>query len=179
LTGRKIIVDSYGGMGRHGGGAFSGKDPSKVDRSAAYMGRYSPKTSWPPAWPRARRFSSPTRSAIPTRFRFASIPSDGVVSDEESSARLRSFSFNRPHHQALTCFGRLFEDTNYGHSARPIPRSRGKRRTKATPSKASEAQSPFAPAHLEKGAALVNGAALAVRARARSTRNQIPKSKLT
>jgi S-adenosylmethionine synthetase len=43
LTGRKIIVDSYGGMGRHGGGCFSGKDPSKVDRSAAYMGRYVAK----------------------------------------------------------------------------------------------------------------------------------------
>jgi S-adenosylmethionine synthetase len=43
LTGRKIIVDTYGGMGRHGGGAFSGKDPSKVDRSAAYMGRYIAK----------------------------------------------------------------------------------------------------------------------------------------
>ena len=43
LTGRKIIVDSYGGMARHGGGAFSGKDPSKVDRSAAYMGRYVAK----------------------------------------------------------------------------------------------------------------------------------------
>ncbi len=43
LTGRKIIVDSYGGMGRHGGGAFSGKDPSKVDRSAAYMARYVAK----------------------------------------------------------------------------------------------------------------------------------------
>ncbi len=43
LTGRKIIVDTYGGMGRHGGGAFSGKDPSKVDRSAAYMGRYAAK----------------------------------------------------------------------------------------------------------------------------------------
>lgn len=43
LTGRKIIVDSYGGMGRHGGGAFSGKDPSKVDRSAAYMARYMAK----------------------------------------------------------------------------------------------------------------------------------------
>ncbi len=43
LTGRKIIVDSYGGMGRHGGGAFSGKDPSKVDRSGAYMGRYVAK----------------------------------------------------------------------------------------------------------------------------------------
>ena len=43
LTGRKIIVDTYGGMGRHGGGAFSGKDPTKVDRSAAYMGRYIAK----------------------------------------------------------------------------------------------------------------------------------------
>ena len=43
LTGRKIIVDTYGGMGRHGGGCFSGKDPSKVDRSAAYMARYVAK----------------------------------------------------------------------------------------------------------------------------------------
>jgi S-adenosylmethionine synthetase len=43
LTGRKIIVDTYGGSGRHGGGAFSGKDPSKVDRSAAYMARYIAK----------------------------------------------------------------------------------------------------------------------------------------
>ena len=43
LTGRKIIVDTYGGMGRHGGGAFSGKDPTKVDRSAAYMARYAAK----------------------------------------------------------------------------------------------------------------------------------------
>ncbi|MEI6914390.1 MAG: methionine adenosyltransferase, partial [Armatimonadota bacterium] len=43
LTGRKIIVDTYGGMGRHGGGAFSGKDPTKVDRSAAYMMRYIAK----------------------------------------------------------------------------------------------------------------------------------------
>jgi S-adenosylmethionine synthetase len=43
LTGRKIIVDTYGGHGSHGGGAFSGKDPSKVDRSASYMGRYVAK----------------------------------------------------------------------------------------------------------------------------------------
>ncbi len=43
LTGRKIIVDTYGGMARHGGGCFSGKDPSKVDRSAAYAGRYVAK----------------------------------------------------------------------------------------------------------------------------------------
>ncbi len=51
LTGRKIIVDSYGGMARHGGGAFSGKDPSKVDRSAAYAARYVAKKH------RRRRFS--------------------------------------------------------------------------------------------------------------------------
>jgi len=44
LTGRKIIVDTYGGMARHGGGAFSGKDPTKVDRSAAYMARHVAKT---------------------------------------------------------------------------------------------------------------------------------------
>ncbi|HLC93111.1 MAG TPA: methionine adenosyltransferase domain-containing protein, partial [archaeon] len=43
LTGRKIIVDTYGGVGHHGGGSFSGKDPSKVDRSAAYFGRYVAK----------------------------------------------------------------------------------------------------------------------------------------
>ena len=48
LTGRKIIVDTYGGAARHGGGAFSGKDPSKVDRSAAYAARYVAKNcgSW-------------------------------------------------------------------------------------------------------------------------------------
>src|SRR5207237_4191232 len=45
LTGRKIIVDTYGGYGRHGGGAFSGKDPSKVDRSAAYMARHIAKNT--------------------------------------------------------------------------------------------------------------------------------------
>ena len=43
LSGRKIIVDTYGGMGRHGGGSFSGKDPTKVDRSGAYMARYVAK----------------------------------------------------------------------------------------------------------------------------------------
>ena len=45
LTGRKIIVDTYGGCARHGGGAFSGKDPTKVDRSAAYAARYTPRIS--------------------------------------------------------------------------------------------------------------------------------------
>jgi S-adenosylmethionine synthetase len=52
LTGRKIIVDTYGGMGRHGGGAFSGKDPSKVDRSAAYMCRWVAKHIVAAGWAR-------------------------------------------------------------------------------------------------------------------------------
>jgi S-adenosylmethionine synthetase len=50
LTGRKIIVDTYGGACPHGGGAFSGKDPTKVDRSAAYAARYVAKISWRQVW---------------------------------------------------------------------------------------------------------------------------------
>ena len=65
LTGRKIIVDTYGGMARHGGGAFSGKDPSKVDRSAAYAARYVAKISWPRASPSAARYKFPMRLAWP------------------------------------------------------------------------------------------------------------------
>ncbi len=63
LTGRKIIVDTYGGMGRHGGGAFSGKDPSKVDRSAAYAARWVAKhVVLPPAPPIAAKSKWPTPS---------------------------------------------------------------------------------------------------------------------
>ena len=53
LTGRKIIVDTYGGAAPHGGGAFSGKDPTKVDRSAAYAAATWPRTWSPPVWPSA------------------------------------------------------------------------------------------------------------------------------
>jgi len=63
VTGRKIIVDTYGGYAPHGGGAFSGKDPTKVDRSACYMARYIPRTSSRRASPRSARCSSRTRSA--------------------------------------------------------------------------------------------------------------------
>ena len=70
LTGRKIIVDTYGGMARHGGGAFSGKDPSKVDRSAAYAARYVAKNVVAAgARATAARSRSPTRSASPSRSR--------------------------------------------------------------------------------------------------------------
>jgi S-adenosylmethionine synthetase len=67
LTGRKIIVDTYGGYARHGGGAFSGKDPSKVDRSAAYAMRWVAKNVSRPASPSAARCRWRTRSARRTR----------------------------------------------------------------------------------------------------------------
>ncbi len=63
LTGRKIIVDTYGGFARHGGGAFSGKDPSKVDRSAAYAARYVAKNIVAAAWRSAVKFKCPMPSA--------------------------------------------------------------------------------------------------------------------
>jgi len=75
VTGRKIIVDTYGGMGRHGGGAFSGKDPTKVDRSAAYMARYVAKNVVAPAWPIAASCNWPTPSASRSRSASTSTPS--------------------------------------------------------------------------------------------------------
>ena len=69
LTGRKIIVDTYGGAAPHGGGAFSGKDPTKVDRSAAYVARYLAKNIVAAGLARAARSSSPMRSASPSRCR--------------------------------------------------------------------------------------------------------------
>jgi S-adenosylmethionine synthetase len=69
LTGRKIIVDTYGGMARHGGGAFSGKDPSKVDRSAAYAARWVAKNLVAAGLADRSRCRSPTRSASRTRCR--------------------------------------------------------------------------------------------------------------
>lgn len=64
LTGRKIIVDTYGGTGRHGGGAFSGKDCTKVDRSAAYAARYVAKILLQQVLQINVRFSFPTRSVL-------------------------------------------------------------------------------------------------------------------
>lgn len=69
LTGRKIIVDTYGGAAPHGGGAFSGKDPTKVDRSAAYAARYLARTWSRRAWPRNAPSSSAMRSGWPSRCR--------------------------------------------------------------------------------------------------------------
>ena len=75
LTGRKIIVDTYGGMARHGGGAFSGKDPSKVDRSAAHAARWVAKNVVASGARPAARSRSPTPSAVATPCRSWSRPS--------------------------------------------------------------------------------------------------------
>src|SRR3954466_5920797 len=119
LTGRKIIVDSYGGMGRHGGGAFSGKDPSKVDRSAAYMGRYVAKNI----------VSSGFATRAEIQFAYAighpdpvSVCVDtfgtGQVSDEKIAEAVQQvFSFKPAHIvKQLNLLRPIYsKTTNYGH----------------------------------------------------------------
>ena len=98
LTGRKIIVDTYGGAAPHGGGAFSGKDPTKVDRSAAYAARYLAKNVVAAGSRRSLHASSfPTRSASPSRCRSMSIPTARAKSRKKSSRQpsSRSCAFPR------------------------------------------------------------------------------------
>ncbi|MHC1768567.1 MAG: methionine adenosyltransferase [Verrucomicrobiia bacterium] len=119
LTGRKIIVDSYGGMGRHGGGAFSGKDPSKVDRSAAYMGRYVAKnivasglaTRAEIQFAYAIGYPKPVSVSVET---FGT----GLVSDEEITAAVEEvFSFKPADIiKHLNLLRPIYsKTTNYGH----------------------------------------------------------------
>ncbi|MHB8521976.1 MAG: methionine adenosyltransferase [Limisphaerales bacterium] len=119
LTGRKIIVDSYGGMGRHGGGAFSGKDPSKVDRSAAYMGRYVAKnvvaaglaTRCEIQFAYAIGYPDPVSVAVDT---FGT----GKVSDEKITAAVQAvFSFKPAAIiKQLNLLRPIYsKTTNYGH----------------------------------------------------------------
>ena len=119
LTGRKIIVDTYGGMGRHGGGAFSGKDPSKVDRSAAYMGR----------WVAKNVVAAGLAKKVEIQFAYAighplpvSVHVDtfgtGVVSDDKIlSAVLKVFSFKPADIvKQLNLLRPIYSaSTNYGH----------------------------------------------------------------
>jgi len=97
LTGRKIIVDTYGGVARHGGGAFSGKDPTKVDRSAAYMARYIAKNVV--AAGLATRFELQVSYAIgvshPTSLAVETFGT-GVISDEQLEALIRQHFDMRP-----------------------------------------------------------------------------------
>jgi S-adenosylmethionine synthetase len=123
LTGRKIIVDTYGGMARHGGGAFSGKDPSKVDRSAAYAGRYVAKNIV--AAGLAKRCEIQISYAIgvaePTSINIDTFGT-GLVSDETLTALVREhfelrpygllkmLDLERPIYQATAAYGHFGRD---------------------------------------------------------------------
>ncbi|MCG6942742.1 MAG: methionine adenosyltransferase [Thiohalocapsa sp.] len=135
LTGRKIIVDTYGGMARHGGGAFSGKDPSKVDRSAAYAGRYVAKNIV--AAGLADRCEIQVSYAIgvaePTSI---SVETFGTAKIDESRIALlvREFFDLRPYGliQMLDLVKPIFRKTAaYGHFGREIPEFTWERTDKA------------------------------------------------
>jgi S-adenosylmethionine synthetase len=122
VTGRKIIVDTYGGMGRHGGGAFSGKDPSKVDRSAAYMGRYVAKNVV--AAGLARRCEVQISYAIgvaePTSVMVETFGT-GIVAEEKISAAVRKVFGLKPREiiEHLDLLRPIYQKTAaYGHFGR-------------------------------------------------------------
>lgn len=123
LTGRKIIVDTYGGMSRHGGGAFSGKDPSKVDRSAAYAGRYVAKNIV--AAGLADKCEIQVSYAIgvaePTSISINTFGT-GKVSDETIIALVREHFDLRPYgiSRMLDLLHPIYQETaSYGHFGRP------------------------------------------------------------
>jgi S-adenosylmethionine synthetase len=125
LTGRKIIVDTYGGMARHGGGAFSGKDPSKVDRSAAYAGRYVAKNIV--AAGLAARCEIQVSYAIgvskPTSISINTFGT-GIVSDERISELVRKHFDLRPRGliDMLDLLRPIYKATAaYGHFGRELP----------------------------------------------------------
>src|SRR2546423_6315085 len=163
LTGRKIIVDTYGGMGRHGGGAFSGKDPSKVDRSAAYMGRYVAKNI----------VASGLASSAEIQFAYAIGYPDpvsvcvntfgtGVVKDEDiERAVCEVFSFKPAAIiKQLNLLRPIYsKTTNYGHFGKTDPDITWEKADKVEALRRAvgrRAAAP-APATLKKAAALVNG----------------------
>jgi S-adenosylmethionine synthetase len=172
LTGRKIIVDSYGGMGRHGGGAFSGKDPSKVDRSAAYMGRYVAKnivaaglaTSAEIQFAYAIGYPDPVSVCVNT---FGT----GVVSDEDiEKAVAEVFSFKPAAIiKQLNLLRPIYsKTTNYGHFGKIDADITWEKTDKVAALRKAVAQAgaPVTAASLKKAESLVNGGA--VRAAARS-----------
>jgi S-adenosylmethionine synthetase len=125
LTGRKIIVDTYGGMARHGGGCFSGKDPTKVDRSAAYLARYIAKNVV--AARLAERCEVQLSYAIgiaePTSVRIETFGT-GKISDDQISFLVRKYFELRPYGiiQSLNLLQPIYKDTAaYGHFGREEP----------------------------------------------------------
>ncbi|HEY2083671.1 MAG TPA: methionine adenosyltransferase [Verrucomicrobiae bacterium] len=172
LTGRKIIVDSYGGMGRHGGGAFSGKDPSKVDRSAAYMGRYVAKnivaaglaTSAEIQFAYAIGYPEPVSVCVNT---FGT----GVVTDEAiEKAVCEVFSFKPADIiKQLNLLRPIYsKTTNYGHFGKTDPDITWEKTDKAEALRKAcgQGKSPVAAATLKRAASLVNGRSAAATVRA-------------
>ena len=125
LTGRKIIVDTYGGMGRHGGGSFSGKDPSKVDRSAAYMGRYVAKNVVA-AGLAAKcevQFAYAIGHPEPVSVHIDTFGTNDVPEEKIEAAVLRSFSFKPADIiEQLNLLRPIYlKSTNYGHFGKDDP----------------------------------------------------------
>ena len=141
LTGRKIIVDTYGGMARHGGGAFSGKDPSKVDRSAAYAGRYVAKNIVAAGLADrceiqvsyAIGVAQPTSISVET-FGTAKIDEDRIASLVREHFDLRPYALI----QMLDLVKPIYRKTaSYGHFGRELPEFSWERTDKAAQLKAA------------------------------------------
>ena len=136
LTGRKIIVDTYGGMGRHGGGAFSGKDPSKVDRSAAYMGRYVAKNVVA-AGLAAKcevQFAYAIGHPEPVSVSISTFGTNRVPEEHIESAIRQTFSFKPAEIvEQLNLLRPIYsKSTNYGHFGKDDPDLTWERADKAT-----------------------------------------------
>ena len=125
LTGRKIIVDTYGGMGRHGGGAFSGKDPSKVDRSAAYMARYVAKNvvAAQLAGKCEVQFAYAIGHPQPVSVHIETFGTNAVPEENIERAVLQTFSFKPADIIAqLDLLRPIYsKSTNYGHFGKDDP----------------------------------------------------------
>jgi len=124
LTGRKIMVDTYGGMGRHGGGAFSGKDPSKVDRSAAYMARYAAKNVVAAGLADRCEIQVSYAIGVPhpisimvDTFGTGKVPDDRIIQaiqkvfDFSVSGIIKTLDLLRPIYQETSCYGHFGRDT--------------------------------------------------------------------
>jgi S-adenosylmethionine synthetase len=136
LTGRKIIVDTYGGMGRHGGGAFSGKDPSKVDRSAAYMGRYVAKNVVA-AGLAAKcevQFAYAIGHPDPVSVHIDTFGTHSVAEEKIEKAVLKTFSFKPADIvKQLQLLRPIYsKSTNYGHFGKDDPDLTWERTDKTT-----------------------------------------------
>lgn len=136
LTGRKIIVDTYGGMGRHGGGAFSGKDPSKVDRSAAYMGRYVAKNVVAAALAAKCevQFAYAIGHPDPVSVHIDTFGTNAVAEEKIEKAVLKTFSFKPADIvKQLQLLRPIYsKSTNYGHFGKDDPDLTWERTDKVT-----------------------------------------------